>query len=135
MRLAGFLSALLVSAPVLACGYCVEDKIASVYDHAAITRALAQKHRVVFFHVEGALPYSLASQRDIASSVASTPGVDAGSARFKPETATLALAYDPARTSLAAVQAALEKRLARHKLSLMALQIMERPGDLKTAKR
>jgi len=123
------------SSAAFACGYCVEDKIASVYDHAAITRVLAQKHHVVFFHVEGTLPFSLASQRDIASRIASAPGVDAGSARFKPETATLALAYDPARTSLGAVQAALEKRLARHKLSLMALQIMERPADLKTAKR
>ena len=27
-----------------ACGYCIEDKIAAVYDHAVVTRAAAQKH-------------------------------------------------------------------------------------------
>ena len=31
-----------------ACGYCVEDKIAAVYDHASISRARAAKHQVAF---------------------------------------------------------------------------------------
>ena len=37
----------------LACGYCVEDKIASTYDHALVTQALAHKHHVAFFHIDG----------------------------------------------------------------------------------
>ncbi len=30
---------LALSQQVLACGYCVEDKMAAVYDHATVTRA------------------------------------------------------------------------------------------------
>jgi hypothetical protein len=128
-------SALLAVAPAaLGCGYCVEDKVASVYDHAAITRALAQKHHVVFFHVEGALPAALPAQRALRQAIASSSGVHAASVRLAPETATLAVAFDPARTSLAAVQSGLEKRLARHQLSLMAFQVMDRPADLKRVK-
>ena len=123
------------SSAALACGYCVEDKVASVYDHAAITRALGQKHHVVFFHVEGPLPTALPAQRALQQAIASSSGVDAGSVRLAPETATLAVAFDPARTSLVAVQSGLEKRLARHRLSLMAFQVMDRPADLKTVKR
>jgi hypothetical protein len=119
------------SSAAFACGYCVEDKVASVYDHAAITQALALKHHVVFFHLEGALPTSLPAQRTLQQTIASSAGVDAGSARLALETATLAVAFDPARTSLAALQATLEKGLARHKLSLMAFQVMDRPADLK----
>ena len=36
-----------------ACGYCVEDKIASTYDHSVVTRALSQGHHVAFFHIDG----------------------------------------------------------------------------------
>ena len=40
----GALFALLfASAPALACGVCVEDKIAAVYDHAAVQKSLAAK--------------------------------------------------------------------------------------------
>ena len=118
-----------------ACGYCVEDKIASTYDHAMITRALAQKHHVVFFHLEGTVPSSAASIRAIERTVRSTPGVDPGSARFAPETATLAVAFDPTRDSLVGLQGLLEKKLAAYRISLMPLRIMERPADLRTVKR
>ena len=118
-----------------ACGYCVEDKIASVYDHAMVTRALSQKHHGVFFHIEGLVPSSLAAARNLEGMIRAAPGVDAGSTRLALETGTLAVAFDPARTRLVELQAGLEKRLARHKLSLMAFQVMERPGDLKTVQR
>ena len=36
------LAAALVAGPAQACGYCVEDKIAAVYDHALVSQALAQ---------------------------------------------------------------------------------------------
>ena len=45
----------LQSPGALACGHCVEDKIAAVYDHAMVTRSLAVKHRVAFFAIDGAL--------------------------------------------------------------------------------
>jgi len=69
----------------LACGYCVEDKIASTYDRVAL------------------------------------------------DTFTLSLAFDPRRTSLAALQGALDARLASRKLSAFPLRVIERSGELKEA--
>ena len=114
----------------LACGYCVEDKIASAYDHAAVTQALGQKHHVVFFHVEGAFAQDAATRRAIEALVESVSGVDRGSARFATATSTLSLAFDPKRAPLGKLQSQLERKLAARKLTLAPLRIMETPGDL-----
>lgn len=110
-----------------ACGYCVEDKIAATYDHAVVRRALAQKHHVVFFHVEGAAP----GRKALEEAVYSAPAVDRGSVRVSADLLTLSFAFDPARANLGAIHTRLEKRLAAHRLSLMPFQVMERPADLK----
>ena len=56
MLRAAVLTALLaVVGAAEACGVCVEDKMAAVYDHTVVTRALNQKHYVAFFHVDGNL--------------------------------------------------------------------------------
>ena len=39
----------------LACGHCIEDKIAAVYDYALVTQATARNHEVVFFALAGRL--------------------------------------------------------------------------------
>jgi len=67
----------LVGGTAQACGYCVEDKIAATYDHAVVTRALAEKHHVVFLHVDGAVP----GRKALEDAVYSAPGVDRGTAR------------------------------------------------------
>ena len=83
MLRAAILSALLAAAgSAYACGVCVEDKMAAAYDHAIVTKALAQKHHV---------------------------------------------AFDPRRTTVAALQKYLERQLAARKLSLMLLRVLE-PG-------
>ena len=118
-----------------ACGYCVEDKIASTYDHAVVTRALAQGHHVAFFHLDGLAPPQESLRRALEEAVASTPGVDKGSARISLDTLTVSLSFDPRRVSLAAVNARLDRKLSAHKLSFMPLRVMERPADLKSVKR
>ena len=111
-----------------ACGVCVEDKMAAVYDHAVVTKALGQKHRVAFFHVDGPLAAGAAT-RQLLENVTAT-AVDRGSVRASVESASLALAFDPQRTSVAALQKDLERALAAKKLSLMLLQVLERPSDI-----
>src|SRR5215472_6722046 len=102
-------TALVATSPaVLACGYCIEDKIASAYDHAMVTQALSQKHHVAFFHVDGAFAQDVATRRAIESMVESVAGTDRGSARFATATATLALAFDPRRAPLAKLQSQLD---------------------------
>jgi hypothetical protein len=121
--------------PVIACGYCAEDKVASVYDHATVTKALGSGHHVAFFHIDGTLAPGDAVRKALQSGAESVDGVDRGSVRVSLETASLSLAFDPHRTSLAAVQNSLDKRLAQKKLSLFFFQVMDRPGELKSARR
>ena len=118
----------------LACGHCVEDKIAAVYDHAAITRAVAAKKTVVFFAIDGTLRPGQPMRLKIEQLAASVRGVDAGSVRLSMELASLALAFDPRRASLVDVQAGLERKLAPLGLSLLAMRLMEQPGDLTAAR-
>ena len=93
-----YLPALVLTSSVTAasaCGYCVEDKIAAVYDHAAASRALQENRTVVFFAIDGALRAGEAQKRKLEAIVASVPGVDRQSVRLSIELATLALAFDP----------------------------------------
>jgi hypothetical protein len=123
--------ALLGAAPVVySCGVCVEDKIAAVYDHAAISRALEARNTVVFFAIEGAIPPGAGVLRKIAAIAASGPEVRKDSVRLSRDAASLALAFDPRRAKLAKVQEILERKLAPMGLSLLALRVMDRPGEL-----
>lgn len=125
----GAFAILLASGAAQACGVCVEDKMAAVYDHAVVTRALAQKHQVAFFHVDGKLVPG--DVRGLEALAAAVSGADKGSARVSVESASLAVAFDPQRASVMQLQQALERKLAPKKLSLMLLQVMDRPADLK----
>ena len=113
-----------------ACGVCVEDKVAAVYDHAVVTRALEARSTVVFFHIDGTLPPGAAALRKVSALAASAPGVDKDSVRISRETASLAVSFDPRRGNLAKVQESLDRRLAPMKLSLLAMRVMDSPGDL-----
>ena len=131
---AGLLLALQAPA-ALACGYCVEDKIAAVYDHAVVARALGRKHHVVFFHIDGTLAPGERTRRALEAIAESTEGVDKGSARVSVASAALAVAFDPRRTVFADVQKGLERKLAPKKLSLLPLRVMDRPAELTTVSR
>ena len=131
---AGLLLALEAPA-ALACGYCVEDKIAAVYDHAAVARALGRKHHVVFFHIDGTLAPGERTRRALEALAESTEGVDKGSARVSVESASLAVAFDPRRTPIVEVQKGLERKLAAKQLSLLPLRVMDRPAEIKTVNR
>ena len=118
----------------LACGYCVEDKIASTYDHALVTQALAHKHHVAFFHIDGPLVPGEGTKRWLESVAASTAGVDKGSARVAVDTLTISVAFDPRQTSLIALQNALDKKLRAKKLSLMPMRVIDGPAQLSSVK-
>jgi len=120
---------LAVAQAALACGYCVEDKMAAVYDHATVTRALAQKHQVAFFHIDGALAPGAETKRALEALANAANGVDRGTARASLESAALSVAFDPQRTTIASLQAALERKLAAQKNSLMLLQVMDQQKD------
>jgi hypothetical protein len=127
------LAALLLGAAgaALACGYCLEDKIASVYDHALVSRSAAAGHPVAFYHLEGPLKADEATRRALAGAAESVAGVDRGSVRLSLDTLTLSFAFDPRRVSLAAAQNAIDRKLAARGLSLFPMRVIERPAELK----
>jgi len=114
----------------LACGYCVEDKIAAAYDHAVVVHALARKHHVAFFHIDGTLVPGESTRRALEAIAESTKGVDKGTARVSVESASLAVAFDPRRTAFMDVQKGLETKLAARKLSLLPLRLIDRPAEM-----
>jgi len=135
MRSALLLALLAASCAANACGVCVEDKVAAVYDHAAVTRALEARRTVVFFHIDGTIPPGAAALRKFSALAASAPGVDQDSVRISRETASLAVSFDPRRGNLAQVQESLDRRLASMKLTLLAIRVMDSPGDLAAVRR
>jgi len=121
------LAALLLLAPaavVLACGYCVEDRIAAAYDHSVIVRSLERKHEVAFLAIEGPVAASPAFRREIRDALESLGGIDRGTARISPDAASLSFAYDPARRKLGPIIGALEKKLAPKGLRISLLRVV-----------
>jgi len=129
------LLAALHASSAFACGYCVEDKIAAVYDHAAAMQAFGQKHQVAFFGIDGPLIVNDATRREIEALAKSVAGLDQGSVRVSVESAALSVAFDPRHISFATVQKSLEKKLAAKKLSLLPMRVMDEPAKLKTVSR
>lgn len=117
MRFAFFLVSLLAG-EALACGYCVEDKIAAVYDYAAVQQAASRKQTTVYFAIDGAIRGQASSLKTV---IERTKGVEQGSARVSVEAAALAVAFDPARVSLGVLQRNLEAKLRPLGLSLLLL--------------
>lgn len=113
----------LVSTASFACGYCVEDRIAAVYDHALLQRSLASRHPVLFFAWDGPVARDDASRQKIMTLAAAVAGVDKDGIRVSVEPASLALAFDPQQSNATAVQAALQKKLRSLKISVVRLQV------------
>jgi hypothetical protein len=116
MRAAAASLLLLVATSATACGHCVEDRIAAVYDHALQQRTAAAKHRIAYFAVEGSVANNEAMRRGILAIVEALPGVIRGSARVSMEPSAIALAFDPARSSPQAIESALRNKLRPLKL-------------------
>lgn len=112
------------AAPAHACGHCVEDKVAAVYDHGVVTQARLQKHNVAFFAIAGPLVNNDAQKRSIEEIVKSLKGVDRNSIHVSLALAALSFSFDPRRSSFASAQAAIEKKLSPG-LRLMELKFIE----------
>lgn len=108
----------------IACGICIDDKVASCYDHAVVSQAKARGHQVAFFAIDGSLPVNAEVRSEVLRAVQRARGVLAGTARVSLENAAVSFAYDPARTKHAAIEAAVEERLAARGLSLRLLRFM-----------
>jgi hypothetical protein len=122
MRAAAVLAGLLLARGALACGYCVEDKIAATYDHAVIVRAADRRHEVVFLSLEGALART--QERAVARAVESTAGVDPGTVRVSLENGAVSFAFDPSRGSLDSIVGGVRSKLAAKGAGVSVLRVL-----------
>jgi len=116
---------------VFACGFCVEDRLAAVYDHELVGRALGARHHVAFCGIEGVVAGRAAQRGQIRRALDAIAGVDRGSVRVSLEHATVSFAFDPARAPLPAVLRAAQRTLADRGLSLIPLRVMDRADRLR----
>jgi hypothetical protein len=93
------LAFLVLSTSALACGICIDDKIASCYDHGIVEAAKKRGHAVAFFAIEGDVVRSAEVRSRVSRAIETTRGVRKGSARVSLENGALSFAYDPARTT------------------------------------
>ena len=116
--------------PAAACGFCIEDRVAAVYDQTLIESTLAQGRHVAFFALEGTVKADEATRRAIVTALESA-GALPGTARVALENAACSVAYDPRRTSLAAFVKRANKPLAARGLALATLRMIDEGGILK----
>lgn len=132
MRAPSWLAALLLclaGPAAIACGHCVEDKVAAVYDHAVVTQARAQRHGVAYFAIEGDGLAGEPMRRALEQAAQRSDGAIPGSVRVSLELAALSLAFDPRRTSYPALRQAIQRKLASRHLRLQELKlVVAEPG-------
>jgi hypothetical protein len=121
----------MLSGSSLACGVCVEDKVAATYDHAVVTRAGAVKHLVVFGEIDGAVNIK-AVTAGIPAAAKGVPGIDRGTVRTSASPPAFSFALDPAAQAPASAVAALQKRLRTQGVKLSVLRVMS--SDTKAAR-
>jgi hypothetical protein len=112
----------LLALDVQACGICIDDKIASCYDHAVVTTAKAKGDEVAFFAITGDIVRDDRTRRAVLNAIAALPGVRRASGRVSLENAAFSFAFDPARTTPEAARRQLSRRLGARGLDASLLR-------------
>lgn len=120
----GLLSVLYVPAAI-ACGHCVEDKMAAVYDFAVVSRAQALHQHVAFVAIDGPFSTDAKTRGAITDIVRMTEGVDRASVRVSLELAALSFAYDPKRASFASIHRSIGRQLSRTGLRVSEIKVLD----------
>jgi len=130
LRAAAAVCLALAGGPALACGVCVEDRVAAVFDNTVVDQSIGARRHVAFFGVEGSLPATAESRRALLAALYAS-GAARGSARVSLESASVSAAFDPARTTLSRLREDAAKRLAPKGLGLTALRVIDEGGVLR----
>ena len=121
--------ALAAALPAPACGICIEDRVAAVYDQPTVDRAVARHQQVAFFSLNGSLEATPATRRVVTAAL-ERAGIR-GSVHVSLESATASVAFDPVRASVASIAAAGDRALAPQALTLEALRVIGADGKLR----
>lgn len=121
----GLLLVLTLQAPIAAaCGHCVEDKMAAVYDHAVITRALLSHQEVAFFSINGDVPANEASKKALEAIAEMAPGVTKHTVKVALDVGALALVFNPKVQDIASLQKNIEGKWRGKRLGLTLIKVM-----------
>lgn len=115
----------------LACGVCVEDKVAATYDHAVVMRAGALHHLIVFGEIGGAVNIKGVTA-SIPAAAKRVQGIDRGTVRTSASPPAFSFALDPSAQSPDSAMAELQKRLRTQGVKLSVLRVMS--SDTKAAR-
>jgi hypothetical protein len=115
------------SAASLACGVCVEDKVAATYDHAVVMKAGAQRHLVVFGEIDGPVDMN-AVTASLPAAARGVQGIDRGTLRTSASPPAFSFALDPAAQAPVAAVADLQRRLRMQSVKLSVLRVMSSDG-------
>jgi hypothetical protein len=119
------LLSLLLPMLAMACGHCEEDLVAAVYDHGLVLRSQSLKQRIMYMAWDGPVARDDATARRLLQEAARATGVTHGSVRVSVQPAALSVAFNPAKTNRAQIEASLQTRLA--KMHVMVLPLPEHP--------
>ena len=121
--------ALAAALPAAACGICIEDRVAAVYDQPTVDGAVARHHQVAFFSLNGSLEATPATRRAVIAALERAG--TRGTVHVSLESATVSVAFDPARATLVSIAAAGDRALVPHALTLEALRVIGADGKLR----
>ena len=127
-RTAALALALFLPLAAGACGFCIEDRVAAVYDQATVEKAMKEKRHVAFFGLEGESA-SLTARTVTAAFEAG--GAQRGATRVSLADHACAVVYDPRQTSLERVAASAGRALGTRGVTLTALRVIDEGGKLK----
>ena len=107
--LASFL--FLLSSNVFACGYCLQDRIASVYDHVLVAKTKQLNQKMLYLVWDGPAARDETTKRHLIAIASRIQGVTKGSVRVALEPPTIGLAYQPSIISRERIETLLMQQL------------------------
>jgi hypothetical protein len=114
----------LLAQRALGCEICVEDQIAATYDYGVLVRSEAAGRNVLFAALQGDTASAPRSKAIVRQAISTLSGVDRSSIRLSAVPSAASFAWDPNRFASGAILRAVNAKLAKSGLSLVALRII-----------
>ena len=111
----------LLSFNALACGYCLQDRIASVYDHVLVKQTKQLNQKMLYLVWDGPADHNEKTRRTLIGITSRIKGVTKGSVRVSLEPPTIGLAFQPLSISREQIETALLQKLRTKQIVVSVL--------------
>jgi len=105
----------------LACGYCLQDRIASVYDHILVKQTKQLNQKMLYLVWDGPVDHDNKTRQTLIAMTSQIRGVTKGSVRVSLEPPTIALAYQPLNISSEKIENVLLQKLKAKQIVVSVL--------------